>query len=87
MNKSKLSKFIVFLLIFALFCAPYGIVENQSFAVNDSDLKISSKSAILVDSESGTVVFEKKSNERLPIASMTKLASLSIILGFIEKVL
>ena len=39
----------------------------------------------MVDYDSGTVIFEKNSNERLPIASMTKLASLSIILNFLEK--
>ena len=35
--------------------------------------RISAKSAILVDAESGRVLFEKNADERSPIASTTKI--------------
>lgn len=84
MNKSIINKFLIFVTIFAFLCMPC-CVNKVSFAGNEDKLKLSSKSALLVDYESGYVVFEKNSNERLPIASMTKIASLSVILSYLEK--
>lgn len=85
MKKIKLSKFAIFLVIFAFLLFPFGKDFRSVFAIEDSGLKISSKAAILVDYESGNVIYEKMSHERLPIASMTKLASLSVILNFLDK--
>lgn len=85
MKKGKFSKFWIFLLIFAFFVMPLGVGGTFASATNSDELKITSKSAILVDYESGKVIFEKNSNERLPIASMTKLASLSIIFDYLNK--
>ena len=85
MNKLKLSKFAIFLLIFAFLCFPFVGVGGVAFAAEESSLNISSKAAILVDYESGSVIYEKNAHERLPIASMTKLASLSVVLSFLEK--
>ena len=80
----KLHKFLLFLLCFALFVMPVG--TNFCFASTENvDLQISSKSAILVDFDSETVVYEKNSNERLPIASMTKIASMAVIFDYIGK--
>ena len=84
MNKLKFGKFLIFLLIFAFLLFPTSNINHETFAISD-ELKISSKAAILVDFDSGELLFEKNSNERLPIASMTKLASLSIVLSYIEK--
>jgi len=63
---------------------------KTSYAVTNNNneiekLDITAKSALLIDYESDTVIFEKNPNEKLPIASMTKLASLSIILDSIDK--
>ena len=53
---------------------------------NDVTLsKITAKSALLIDHASGEVIYEKNSNDRLPIASMTKLATLSIVFDSISK--
>ena len=85
MKMLKLSKFIIFLTIFAFLFSSIGVCQKKTYAAAEEDLKLSAKSAILVSFETGDVVFEKKSNERLPIASMTKLASLAIVLDCIEK--
>ncbi|MFB1080770.1 D-alanyl-D-alanine carboxypeptidase family protein [Jeotgalibacillus sp. JSM ZJ347] len=43
------------------------------------------KSAILVDADSGMVLFEQKSNEELPPASMTKIGTLLLIMEEIDQ--
>ncbi len=76
--------FILFVFIFS-----FGIIGTpKAMAVTKSSTEqpqITSKSALLVDYQTGTVVFEKNADERLPIASMTKLAALSIIYDYIDK--
>lgn len=87
MKKEKISKFAIFLILFAFLFPNFGVLKNEAFGAiaNNEDLKISSKSAILVSFETGDVVFEKNSHERLLIASMTKLASLSVVFSYLEK--
>lgn len=62
---------------------------NTSFAANKSgdevSINISAKSAYLIDYKSGTVIYEKNQNERLPVASMIKLALLAVVIEAIEK--
>lgn len=84
MNLSKLSKFLLFLVVFALFVTPANISNKQVYATG-GELKISSKSAILVSFDGEEVLFEKNSEDKLPIASMTKLASLSVIFKVFDR--
>ena len=44
----------------------------------------SSRSALLLDSESGTIVYEKNSNDRRQIASMVKIMTLNLIFEEVE---
>ena len=88
----KKSIFIIFLLIFALFFnVKPNFNDKTAFGVNKNakedteSLKITAKSALLLDYATNTIVYEKNSNERLPIASMTKIATLSIVLDSIDK--
>lgn len=75
---------IIFLLsILFMFFAFVPKVGNTN-AVASEDLKLTAKSALLLDYASDTVIYEKNANDRLPIASMTKLASLSLILDAID---
>ena len=48
------------------------------------NLTSNAKSAILVDSISGKVLYEKDADVKLPPASMTKLASMLIIMEYID---
>lgn len=52
---------------------------------NLESLKIEAKSAYLIDANTKTVIYAKNEHNRLPIASMTKLATLAIIFDEIEK--
>ncbi len=76
---------ILFTLCFAF--APAVSVNVNASATNakEEGLELSAKSGILLDATSGTIIFEKNSHERLPIASMTKIASLSIIFDALSK--
>lgn len=52
---------------------------------NQENIKITSKAGLLLDYETGTVLYEKNSSERLPIASMTKIATLAVVFDSISK--
>ena len=47
-------------------------------------LALNSKASILIDYDTGTIISENNSNEELPMASMTKMMSLLIIMDRIE---
>lgn len=73
-------KFIIMLVACSLFILPI-----TSFAkVNEVELSISSKSAILVDSQSGRVLYEKNADQPLPIASVTKVMTLLLVFEAID---
>ncbi len=50
----------------------------------DDDLTPNSKSAILLEPSTGTIIYEKNSNEKLPPASMTKIMSMLIVMEAID---
>ncbi len=66
--------FFVFLTVFSLIL----VSVNFSVAKAESGLSTSSKSAILMDAESKTVIYKHNENSRLPIASMTKIMLLNL---------
>ena len=66
--------FFVFLTVLSL----TFISSNFSVAKAENNLSTSSKSAILLDSESKTVIYKHNENSRLPIASMTKIMLLNL---------
>lgn len=89
-------KKLIICFLFAIACVfsifpsiNYGMfvnaVANKSKTENQEKLKISSKAGLLLDYETGSVLFEKNSAERLPIASMTKLATLAVVFDSISK--
>lgn len=75
----KNRKYISFYLSVLIFLLPI----SKSFA--ESKLDIDSKSAILIDSSSGEIIYEKKAHERLHPASITKIMVLLLSIESIEK--
>ncbi len=53
--------------------------------VRAMDMEVNAKSAILIDQNTGTILYKKNENERLPMASMTKIMSLVLIMEQIEE--
>ena len=88
MKKPIIFIFLAMFLIFpfSFFGMNVSLVAAKNTASESLEKpKITARSALLLDYTSGTVLFSKNEDERLPVASMTKLASLSVILDAIEK--
>ena len=68
-------------------CAFVPTQTNFAFAKKNEfkNISLSAKSAILIDDKSGQIIYQKNANERLPIASMTKLATLAVLFNAIDK--
>lgn len=92
MVKKLLSYFFLLGMFLSLFL---GFNPNQSkfvsFAEDDDILSVGiatlakeSKSALLMDANTNTIIFEKNMHDKLPIASMTKMMSLSVVFDAIN---
>lgn len=58
---------------------------NSNIKAEDNTLSPNSKSAILIESSTGEIIYEYNSHEKQPPASMTKMMSLVLIMESIEK--
>ena len=58
-------------------CLPAGAAEKQY--ENLTDLGLTSKSALLMEEDTGTILYEQNSHEALPPASVTKVMTLLLI--------
>ena len=81
--------FSVFFILFVTFVLLQIFNIDSAFAQSKNDInydfdKSSASSFILVESTTGTIVLEKNSEKKLPIASMTKLMTLKIVLDHIN---
>ena len=99
-NGDNMKKIIIHLLIFAILLIPnikvLAIEEGEkdieekekNTEENNNDNKINlaenAKSAIIIEASTGKVIFEKNSNEKLAMASMTKMMTLLLIMENIE---
>lgn len=69
---------------------PIVVCASETEAVleevtNETTLASNAKSAILIEAETGKILFEKNAHEKLAPASMTKIMSMLIIVEAIEK--
>ncbi len=72
-------------LAFALFISGCQMKTYVAVASTDGDVDITSKSAILMEYESGEVLFNKDECKRLPVASMVKMMTILISLEELEE--
>ena len=78
MRKISLNFFYVLTLIVCI--STFLLRNGQLKTVSaDNSIEISAKSAYLMDCDSESLIFAKNENERLPIASMTKIMLLLLI--------
>lgn len=93
MNKKIICGFFVFAIMlstllsfpsnnskFVSFADDYDLIKEEGVA----SLAKESKAALLMDANTNTIIFEKNMNDKLPIASMTKMMSLSVIFDAIN---
>lgn len=80
---NKIIKIICFVLAFSLFSSNLGI---KTFAeVYQPDLTIDAKSAILIEPTTGKILFEQNPDERLALASVTKIMTILLIYEAIDQ--
>lgn len=72
---------IIFALILTICCS---VMQNNNFVYADDKFDLTSKSAILMDYNSQTIIFEKDKDKKLPIASMVKLMTIYITFQNLE---
>ena len=78
-TKNKTASFIMFLVhMFSAIVVADSV--NEYGDLND----LTAKAAILMDGTNGTVIFEKDSSERLPLASITKVVSMIVVMDEIR---
>lgn len=77
MKKLKITAFVLLILMSFTFTSSALVIKNPAF-----DIK--AKSAVLMDANTGTVLFDKNSNEALHPASVTKVMTLLLVFENIE---
>ncbi|MGI6227828.1 MAG: D-alanyl-D-alanine carboxypeptidase family protein, partial [Peptococcales bacterium] len=80
---------VLFLAMIPVSAASKDVTEYDAATVmkiinNTSITDLKAKAAILVDHSTGKVLLEKNSHERLPIASITKIMSMLLVMEAIE---
>lgn len=80
--KKVLSSAVLCLLALCMLCIGFVNIDAVAFAANaaDKDIDISSRSAILMEYQSGDVLFSKDETKHLPVASMVKMMTILISL-------
>lgn len=76
--------FVCFLFIISIFTMVFSTGNDAILADSTTSLEITSKSALLMDYNTKTILFEKDSDKKLPIASMVKLMTTLLTLERID---
>lgn len=78
----KIKIFSIMLLFALTICS--GIMQNNKILIAEDQFNLTAKSALLLDYNSGTIIYEKDKDKKLPIASMVKLMTIYITFQNIE---
>ena len=65
-------------------CVCFMMQSVVVFAEGNSDLGLNAKSAILMEETTGNILYESNSDERLPIASVTKVMTMLLIMEAVD---
>ncbi len=90
-------KKLFYLILISFVLIPIKILAKDTFNVNgtnneeviekdkgEDSLNLNSSSAILIDNSSGKILYEKNADQKQPMASMTKIMSMLLIMEQIE---
>lgn len=83
--KKLVAKAMVFLILSVFSMQAVGAKEAQIVNVQTNALELSAKSAIVMEQESGEILFEKNKDKKLAPASVTKVMSLLLVFQELEK--
>ncbi|WP_443770912.1 D-alanyl-D-alanine carboxypeptidase family protein [Anaerostipes sp.] len=84
-----MKRWIVLILVFSVFLTgtvPVWADQVETIAtIGESDQKLTAKSAVVMEAESKSLIYEKSKDKELPPASVTKVMSLLLIFEELEK--
>lgn len=80
-----MKKILSFVIIFSFFAAMLPGQAGADAYLHDSDIAIAAPSALLMEKETGQVIYEKNAHERLFPASVTKVMTMLLIVEDLEK--
>ncbi|KOR88682.1 D-alanyl-D-alanine carboxypeptidase family protein [Paenibacillus solani] len=87
MKKAIIAGFLVLLMGWSSVVVP-AYAEEQSKGgggLNQGELAPSARSAILLDADTGTIIYEKNSHDKLPPASITKIMTMLLIMESVDE--
>lgn len=70
--------------IICLLCAVIMITLNCNLLVSAEELSINAKASILMEMSTGKVLYENNADEKLPIASVTKIMTMLLIMEAVD---
>jgi len=82
MRMKRFVSFIVTSLLLTCLWSPSAFAAEEK---KNTDIVSNVKSAILIERDTGTVLYEKNSNEELPPASMTKIMTMLLIMEALDQ--
>ncbi|RXZ77925.1 D-alanyl-D-alanine carboxypeptidase [Paenibacillaceae bacterium] len=82
--KSKIAFRFGMLLTVCALLLPSAAFAKEETKQAPTDLAPSARSAVLLDADSGTIIFEKNSHDQLPPASITKVMTMLLIMESIQ---
>ena len=65
-------------------CVCFMMQSVVVFAEGNTDLGLNAKSAILMEESTGNILYESNPDERLPIASVTKVMTMLLIMEAVD---
>ncbi|CAM4227216.1 D-alanyl-D-alanine carboxypeptidase family protein [Paenibacillus tarimensis] len=84
----KRVKSAIVLLLAAMVAIPAAVSAEEAPkppSAGGADLAPSAKSAILMDADSGTIIYEKNSHDKLPPASITKVMTMILVMEALDE--
>ena len=76
--------FVVLFLVGASFCFALEEGNSSNGSMDSTEMASNAKSAIMIEASTGKILYEKNKDEKLPMASMTKMMTLLLIMEEID---
>jgi serine-type D-Ala-D-Ala carboxypeptidase (penicillin-binding protein 5/6) len=78
---------LCFFVMCVAFFSPMAVAANEKSAPNQKEMNFAPRatSAILMEADTGTVLFEKNAHQKLPPASITKVMTLLLIMEALDR--
>ncbi len=76
--------FVVLFLVGVSFCFALEEDNSSNGSMDSTEMASNAKSAIMIEASTGKILYEKNKDEKLPMASMTKMMTLLLIMEEID---